>query len=506
MLEEKILPITAKGSVTSYAHWAYPMAILEQGLQETKTNVLNLELLPEEKTKEWHFNTRGIEEEVQFPLFVYKADKWAGEREFFKYRELSEIDQLIVKIEDMRYDSANTIFNILIGDLVSNKQSIQVAIMCKRGIHLAYNGKAYESPCNFQLKFPLWFKVERVHEKVCALLSVDGIYWDSLMEVVLLQTDIPHIGYNLNSYDDQIMNWKYSNFIQLKLNRDINVYFDYFIVPKRDVRYHYLNNFLEATYSCKKDIIDLFDTLGAACKWNLLRKRYCLLWLDEFYLRGRESYEIDHYRHPNMIYGFSGNEFLIMGYSPSGKLIKTREKTEIIERAYCSESDDSPFETLFYNPNDCEYIFDEECILEQIKEYALGINSSKRMSSIISKENAVYGLETYEYILAGKFISRDLRVPYLIYEHNKIMEERLLFLQAKNKKYKSKEFKIQIGLFHKIVEKSKRILWMAIKNSMQPCYENEIEKRFKELIHAERAFYTKFLELSKRIRDSDNIK
>ena len=505
MIEEKILPITINGSVSSYTHWAYPMAILEQGIQGEETEILNIELSLAEVYKKWEFCTKGVIEEIESSIITYKANRYSKEREFFKYRNLQELDELVIKINSLRYDSANTIFNLLVGDLKVNNQYIQIAIMCKRGIYVAYKGKTQKTSCRFQWKFPLWLKLERNRQLFCASLSYDNVSWDEIVTINVSDILVPHIGYNLNSYDDQIMNWKFTNFIQLKFNREINVFFDYYMTPKRDVRYHYLNNFLEAAYSCKSDILDLFSSLGEACKWNLLRNRYCVLWLDEFYLHGRESFQIDHYRHSNMIYGFSGNEFFILGYSPNGKLIKTREPIDIIEKAYCEESGNSPFETLCYNPNDCEFIYDEEFIIDMIKEYAFSIDSSRRTSNIISRENATYGLDTYSCILAEKLLLRDLRVPYLILEHNRIMEERLRYLQIKNKLYNTDEFNEKIADFHNIVKKSQRILWQVIRSSRHCDFymENSIEVEFKELFCAEKEFYTTLIPILEKNRHSE---
>ncbi len=498
METETILPITGKGNIRSYAHWSYPMAILENDLDGIKNTILEVELLPEERKRRWNFWSKGVQEESENNVYRYLSDRWAKEREFFKYRPLLEKEQFVAKIWTLCYNSANTIFNILVGDLSKNRQDVQIAIMCKRGLHLAVNGEKVESEFVFRLKFPVMFKIERKNAFLDAYISYDGKNWDLLLSYEIANSEGPlHIGYNLNCYDNQIMNWKYSNFIQLKYNNKLDVYFDYYTMPKRDVRYHYLNNFLETVYSSKREILELFGTLGRACKWNLARGKYCILWLDEFFLKKRDSYQDYHYKHPNMIYGFSGSSFYVLGYSQNGRLVETKESVEIIEKSFQNIEDDSTFELLRYNPNDCDFVFDEEFVLEQIREYALGINSSKKTSNIISREEAVYGIKTYDYILKDKLFIHDLRISYLIYEHNNLMAERFAFMQTRNNKYCNDKIKAQIDSFNTIVETSKKIMWMVIKNGIQTsvAQEKKIELEFKVLIEQEREFYRVFINL-----------
>ncbi|MFD2614577.1 hypothetical protein [Paenibacillus gansuensis] len=231
------------------------------------------------------------------------------------------------------------------------------------------------------------------------------------------------------------MNWVYSNYFQLYCNSNFNeqnLFYDYLIDtvkvnPYVDYQLIEKNTFDSLGYNLIEYIIEMIN-----------QGYYIMIKMDMYYITNRFASNHLHYYHNELISGYdmqTGN-FLIYGFGKKGKLTLS----SIDFGSFIKSTRRSPNFTLLKSiehPQD--YEFDIKLIIKEIAEY-LNYNKSE---NILYDTNVVYGVNTYDIII--KFIKdylsdslnnsiyssffRIRKQIYVLWEHKKIMLDRILFYE-----------------------------------------------------------------------------
>jgi len=236
---------------------------------------------------------------------------------------------------------------------------------------------------------------------------------------------------NSKSYE-----WIYGNFIQTCFDTAYHkapvpfyfYIFDYTISPFLEV--HKINrDFLNFN---KIKILDLV-------KNSINNNYYIYLNLDEFYVPQRFSYKVKHFSHDCLIHGYDleKKEIYLFGYSSKWQIESTSISFDEFELAYMNlELIDT--ELTYINLYRCkesgQYALKLDMIVKQLIEYLEGINSSEQFSMLKEPFERAYGMNFYQYI--GEYllncetynIEYDIRVFHFLFEHKKIMENRIRYL------------------------------------------------------------------------------
>lgn len=256
-------------------------------------------------------------------------------------------------------------------------------------------------------------------------------------ELSLLKTPIStyqsnsFISYILYSYDNSL-NAYHNNYINIECRaREL-------VTLKGNIHLEYIDCLWDSF--CKQGIaeMDLYYIRNIAeekmvdfLKERIDQNNYLLLYdIDEFYLPYSEKYMKSHFIHDTYIYGYDEDEFLVLAYS-NRKLQKIKVAKDDIKRAlYRTFPDGQDTSFCTFRINASIYIEpDQEKIRRGLRSYLHSNNDNMQ-------ENTVYGLDTYESVLAYLSLVKsnistmqkiDMRIFKFLYEHKSVMKQHVIY-------------------------------------------------------------------------------
>ncbi|NKB72619.1 MAG: hypothetical protein GKR89_36570 [Candidatus Latescibacteria bacterium] len=261
-----------------------------------------------------------------------------------------------------------------------------------------------------------------------------------------------HFGYPLSilAVKEAYRPWLYSNFIQLFCPRNfpsesfLSIYFHaaypFLICPLLDIQW------------IGKDLIggDLEDFIIGCIE----RDYYVQVFADEYYIPQRNAFQKSHFMHEVLVTGFARKErlFQVLGYNQYGQFLQSyvpfgqlalsvRAVDSLSEAQGCFRAD-KIWLARYVEDETCE--LDLTSIREQLGDLLGSKDSSQRFRMVGPPEevgayrvsqDSVFGLEVYlafrrylEQLIEGQACF-DPRHIYLLWEHKKIMAERLAYLE-----------------------------------------------------------------------------
>lgn len=290
-------------------------------------------------------------------------------------------------------------------------------------------------------RYPIWIKTIKSKKEILFYISYDNVNWVHCAKYDLEYNNIKllKIAINIRMYENQWENWFYSKFIQLKaIPSNENVHLAYNEYIEKSWKPNYVNLFLDYTtkdkITIKKYVNDYIDYL----KIHLANECYIECYVDEYYLKGRLTYQKTHRNHNNLIYGYNDNEkfFMSMGIDENGYLVYTDIGYDIICEAIEKSSAEDIITLMKYNPTDCIYSLEMKQIKEQLLYYINSSDNKKRERFLIQEPiiNSFFGVSIYDAFnietFSGLLLS-DLRIVYLLYEHHCIMGKRIDLLEQR---------------------------------------------------------------------------
>ncbi len=270
------------------------------------------------------------------------------------------------------------------------------------------------------------------------------------MSKVLLPLQVPpvvtylHHAYPLSIMmeDPKSPAWLYSHYIQLyfpiwEQNRmhatDFNFYhYNYPLAGQYISPFIYHKQFsmkMIQKYGTLRDyVIDSIDQLD-----------YVSVNCDEYYIPHRSAYMKRHHIHNNMIYGYDleTREYYIYGYDENGTFRNTKVSFQQFEEsAMPSEHFDVSWYDMVmtYSRWDAHFEFDIEPVIELLKDYVLGRDTSLRYGIRMFPTNKKFGKDVYpmfmQYLQAVQAgaMELDIRPFHLLWEHKKLMLDRIQYL------------------------------------------------------------------------------
>lgn len=162
--------------------------------------------------------------------------------------------------------------------------------------------------------------------------------------------------------------------------------------------------------------------------------RYVEILMDEYYLSCKPSYQISHFTHQSLIYGFDKEEecFLILGFNRSGNFSRIQASFEEIEKAFHNSSIGGV--GFFDCTTSLDYSNSDPSLnLAVIKTYISDFIHSTNSFLTYNPPGATYGLGIYKELcnrltLVESF-REDIRPIHIILEHKSCMVNRLRYLQ-----------------------------------------------------------------------------
>jgi hypothetical protein len=219
----------------------------------------------------------------------------------------------------------------------------------------------------------------------------------------------------------------------------------------------YWNDYLEDVYFTK-DIGDLefYDSAAMSGIINIvefieekiIQGYYPAIYIDEFYLPGKEFYQIKHFMRLLLFYGFdsSNKAFSVIGFNENAEFKLLQYKYQEIQAAFDSSKniyDISPIWVKFYNctllklkKSDGKYSYDCNKFFNQLNNY---LNSSGDSSMLRPEvkiqfgDKASFGIQVYDGMITNlnnlldDIFTIDYRRIHLIAEHKKLLLKKLSY-------------------------------------------------------------------------------
>lgn len=269
-------------------------------------------------------------------------------------------------------------------------------------------------------------------DELIVFLSADGIVWDEFHRE---KNPIPNenrlMGFSVWPGEEFYKNWFYTNHIQLHSYHDMSLSYDvkldYYLGYQCFGRHNTFNPWVKES-SLDPLLMSGFDCVEAVKK--IVDAGYCIgLMLNEKYLRNRWAYNDLDFDHESMIYGYDLDErkIYICGFNAHQHFTFEAISIEDFRAAYEHLGGAYDWKLMKYEVPFYEYNLQKDIIIKQLTEYRDGIDSSFREELKINMKIRIFGLKIYKALKNNLQHIRDVRVPYIIFEHKQIMTKRIQY-------------------------------------------------------------------------------
>ena len=479
------LPISTTPEVRTYSYYALPQCII-MAEERIGKRIAEFEII---ETNQDDWTSIGLKKEGT--KWVYDSeDKYNRACNGCIYRPLANNDGYVhIKI-DFQQDpepwAAINVFvtddkeNILLGD---NDYICRFGNFIHDGVSLYYSGKKEEIAVR-QDGREGEFVLSLSKGKLESFFG-QGKQIKKIGEKRVTTGKRLYIGVQVKHNENAFYPWLFSNFIQINCNIDCKFrgldYYCFF----RDERHDIVNYFLDYSYLTSEDME--YYGVVKLLKWELCQKRYVEMKLDQYYIKGRDEYHSKHFEHQILIYGYDDTRkcFLLVGYSNNGKIqkftIKYKEAEQSIKRY--PEAD---IKRISYCQGLRWYEFIPEYVQKVCQDYLEGRNTELDAQAYfpIEKER-VYGMKIYEQLNTNTGINvlvADRRLSYLLYEHKRLMKERLKYMYTKDL-VNVELYQKMSNIADKLVKTSFNLMHTTQKYRFRPDKQNDeiLKTQLKEL-------------------------
>lgn len=271
----------------------------------------------------------------------------------------------------------------------------------------------------------------------------------------------PVYGYQCNAYplsivsaEEKYLDWFYCNYIQMITHMPSGTFYTFYTPLYEWYEYMLQCPFIHYQ-KLETDIAEQYPNGILQFIMDRLEKNcYVQLVVDEFFLSNKRSYQRFHFPHEILIYGYDKAEakFQTLGFNERTIFGQYEVGFAELLKAYenCHRSDSwehIPYQKfiylLQYNKH-YEYPFDCKLVIQSLKEYLSGYNSSNHFRALkpptIAPEQGIYSYGTIFYKLFDEYLRYKVgelneqmivRYSHTLWEHKKIMLQRIQYLGEK---------------------------------------------------------------------------
>ncbi len=529
-----MLPIETNPYIKAFTYHSYPLSILGSSRYcgEKKAEIS----IKEADKSKWKYCTNNISVDNNENDYIISGNKYADNVQARIYREADNEDELIVKINYIQYTQPYGYVSIFLSNSEAYSSDYKNT-ECYHHIGVYNKGDVFsESNQNFEIcksvsctESGYYMKLERKNTNIKYWISFNAEEWILITKNDLQDYDSTqklYMGVYLFLGENQFYNWLFTNYIQLYGRNvfDSEYFVDYFVTPEKDGNFYTVHSLLDFYIMDKSILNESNADIIQFTKSSINKGKYVEFYLNEYYIEGKEAYKNYVYYHTNLIYGYDEIGVYILGYDKGGYI--KNKRLEYADFLKSIDNNINKISVYSFAPLDNYYKLNIETIKSLLYEYWKGINTNLRIEFILPKgeryesstlnnyklniynktsyENLpellnMYGMKIYELFLKNEimfaYLLKDSRIPFIIYEHKKIMKDRILFLQEK-KHIKIEYMDKVIMDTDALVEKAIMFLNICLKYRMKPSDKDKI--RVREILEAlkklEENYYPKIIE------------
>lgn len=484
-----ILPINDHPSLTSYVQHSYPNTIIES------RDLLTLFVNKMDKYI-WMSDSFDIESKIMNEfLYLKEKNDNRDDTDFSIWRDCLSEDEIIVKTEYIKLTDNMTYIELYL----SEENNINKKLYSIRWNQ--YNVNVNDITYSIDTLKYIYFKLVRKGIILCSYVSMDGVNWE-LIDSIEIGEVCKCIKCNLYIHvyfgPNQYLAWKYLNYLQLfYCDTDPNgLCLDYYMFPRKgsDASYQCLCHFLDTVYEKLEECIEIYKSIHNYIKYNINHSFYVNICLDEFHISDRSAFQREHFNHYNLLYGYDDikSVYNIIGYNAGGKIVSTEvpyDKLIIVGNDIVKYR---------YNTNPNRIVFNINFLISSVKEFIAGTNSSEKTMNLLTQQNGKYGFSIFDELLStnkgNNILINDRRVSFVLYEHCKIMQDRLGFLFVNN--FIPFINRQELVMLCENMQNSSGILKnLVIKYSINKNNESNVINQLKVLNNHVSLFYSRLLEV-----------
>lgn len=502
----KELPLSTKVLIRSFGFYSYVMAIIDNDMR-TGNLVADIDIVGCDGPK-WEIIVEDLKiRQEKENLKFYATNEFNINMNACIYRSADENDEIRIRIHSQQSAQAWSAINLFLS--CSEKEDLldESTYICRFG-NFIKGGLYYMVLDQFidiekpSLAEPTTLVLKKEGNKV-SIYSMDEenerclLYSHVLDEV---DGDDLKIGVELKLGDNAFYHWLFTNFIQVEsMINGVGNRFRYFYGLERDWYYNNVNQFLKYNERDWNDISADYEERLLFVKSCINEGKYV-----EFY--ANQKFVIDQcdtdFFHHNLIYGYDDGKkhILMLGYNFKGHVKLFHMKYDDFIKPINFLSDYSKICLIEYDLNMSIFDIDIPYVMEMIRQYLDGFNSSWYLQSIVQNNEKVYGMKVYEeWLKRDEWLSyfiNDRRILYVLYEHKICMKERIKFFYFK-------EFINEVDYINlknqmnKIIDLARNFQLVVLKHTVKGTRPNkeQVHKMITELMKRERDCYEELLEL-----------
>jgi len=280
-----------------------------------------------------------------------------------------------------------------------------------------------------------WIKIKKYQGEINAYVSQDGTDWSLVSSDTLDLKNDSYTGIYIDLGESSYYNWLYSNHLQIFCCDTFSgncppIEYFFPMDPDGMTKDNPFIHEYQLPYSLvESQNIRLTELIHYCIDHNI----YLDLSLNEKYLDNRWAYNRCDFEHYNMIFGYNEDEntVSIFGYNKASKVsaslvdynsiltaFEKSEKRDLILRKH----------EIKYSPEELNVVM----IKHLIVDYLNCRDSSWRYPGLcIKREHYAFGISVYDCIVNNdhnfSYFLKDLRIAYFLFEHKRIMHDRIVF-------------------------------------------------------------------------------
>lgn len=469
---KKILPIDKECKLYSYTYHLFTNAI-SCNQMTTGNQVAKIRIMDEDYDDSWNKDILNGKLTVKNNLITRSFGKFENYAYASASRRCKDNDSITICILYQQYSAPWSSIHLFLSEAGEHKNiferntCVEFGNSCYLGLYFK-EGNEYSKAADTKYRYkPIYLRLEKQGLKVIGSYSLDAKDWMEYDSCELKNESEYEFGIAINNNCREYYHWFYANYIQLTFKKDTDVCLDYHIAYKRN--YSMLNTFFFLKMNHYDDL-DIRRYEGGI--WEYVRKeidvhRYVILSLNEFYVQNRFTYQKKNYDHPNMIYGYDDKKQVVYAMGVNVKLQPICDTIPVKDFVIAYEkSKKSEVISAEYELDNQIYGLNLERIEKFLQDYLTGNNSSKEIDYFASSQDCTYGIDIYMELVKDlkniKLLVVDKRITYVLYEHKRIMKDRVDYLY-KNQVFGKEDYTYLSDGMQQICKKANSIMNLILR-------------------------------------------
>lgn len=508
------LPLNPVPKVRTYTNDLYLNAVLSSYCGDSNLlarlnienfNQENYNIVSKNNNADINFDDNKVE------IYGNKSNTHTG---VFIYRKISSDDELVVKVDLQQYTSCWSSVNIFAANKVGldnddNQFNCRVGVFNNGIIRCNCCGKIYSFVNNkYSIFKPYYLKITLHDDYIGGYISLNGSEWDKLCETHIEACNNQEIGIDLDCYPNIYWQWLYSSYINIYLNLNWDIHINYLTAPMRNYNFSSINPIVYFKRENPHFVLDQNESYVKYIKSNIEHRQYVELYFDEFFVPHSKNFHSRHFLHGILAYGFDDTVIYFLGVH-NGKSIEFTLSYSDVE-AGCHSSvkvnDTNTFIVYEFLPD--QYSFNVTALYKSIRDYLSKVPDNIEYYNIDDPNN-VYGINVFDELSVGKgldiFMS-DIRIPFLIDEHTRLMRERVQYLISSDI-LTNDECEEVSDMLNYLCDCTNKLLLITLKYSMTGSKNISIKvsRTLKDIQCQQKKCYSKLLCLLRKHVNKDRI-